>query len=169
MADRKEDWHSLQHYYQYGTQIEKDTKEKEKHFEQLLSKIPKIANYFSIRRNIQTSPNGVPSLTSDHNDNSSSSTTPSECKIHVSPSTSNTHYIPATLLLDFDTATEIGEEYFSGNYLNYIDWLRCITQESELPKRHWSLGKIFTDDEIDYWMRKGSTDLQQRNDKILSR
>jgi hypothetical protein len=170
MADRKEDRHRLQRHYQSGAQKRKDTSEKEKSFEQLLSKIPKMSNYFSIHRNTQTSPSEVPFLTSDHNDNSSSSTIPSESKMHDSPSTSNTHYVPENFLLDSDTAKETGEE---NNIFQEITSTTLIDSEVSLrnPNYQNDIGLWvgpFTDDEINYWMRKGSTDLQQCDEKLFS-
>lgn len=153
MADRKEDRHKFQRNHPSGAQKRKEASEREKHHEQLLSKIPKINTFFSVHGSespISSNRDSVP--VSDRSGSPSLVAIPIEPEKRDNPATINSDSVSDNLLLDSDEV-DSGAPVANQNE-NYLDDVG-LWKES------------FTGDEIEYWIKKGSKDLQHCDEKLF--
>lgn len=128
MYNRNEDRHETPRSFQSGAQKRKIAAEKEKNFEQVLSKTPKINSFFSCK-----SPGAV---------NIEQPTTPANSSISEFDKTE----------VKIDTDAQLKNILENPNFMTDIGlWI-----------------EPFTDDVIEFWIEKGSNELQNCDEKVFS-
>ncbi|XP_051165718.1 uncharacterized protein LOC127284365 [Leptopilina boulardi] len=165
MFNRNEDRHRTPRSFPSGAQKRKIAAEKEKNFEHSLSKTPKISNYFISYQNSEAIKTEQPVSPS-----SLAISEFAECESKISAIDiacvnseavcNEKPNISSSDILEFgevesktDTAVHLEETLENPNFLTDIGlWVQP-----------------YSDDMIDFWIKKGPTELQNSDEKILSK
>ncbi|XP_043483534.1 uncharacterized protein LOC122511996 [Leptopilina heterotoma] len=165
MYNRSEDRHKSRRSFQSGAQKRKIAAEKEQKFEQILCKTPKISNYFidskipepaNIDKPTTTSSSTISQFDETESKIDATNNRNPEVTSNEQPSTSSS----SSNISKFD---EVEIKLATTAHLEKISDNLNFTTDIGLWK------EPFTDDIINFWIKKGSTELQNCDEETISK